>query len=250
MGATALPARRDHDVIAVTLILLLVFYLRSLVPAGFAVEPIAVIAHRSISLIGLLGVAATLVLAGLLNRATRTGAALCGACVMAATMAFWLGEGQAVPAVTMAVRTVVFGIAFAVWRAPSRLSAGDGLALILVAAFGLAAVMHFLRVEALDTEYARWGLPGWTRVALGSIETVLALLFILPRARPVAAWGAVVILAGALGLFIADGAAGVVSDRVFSVLYYLTPALALIERDLRQRRVRSRRVAGSDTGKA
>ena len=239
MGATPVPARRDHDAIAVTLILLLVFHLRSLVPVllrpvlpDTAVEPIAVIAHRSISVIGLLGVAATLVLAGLLNRATRTGAALGGACVMAATMAFWLGQGQVVPAVTMAVRTVVFVIAFAVWRAPFRLSAGDG------------------RVEALDAEYARWGLPGWTRVALGSIETMLAILFIFPRARPAAAWGAVVILAGALGLFIADGAAGVVSDRVLSVLYYLTHALALIEHDVRQRRVRSWRATRSDSGKA
>lgn len=222
-----------------TLILLLVFHLRTLVPPGFAIEPIAMIAHRSISLIGLLGVAATLVLAGLLSRTTRTGAALCGACVMAATMAFWLGQGLVIPAITMAARTLVFVIAFAVWRRSSRLLAGDGLGLILAIAFGLAAVMHFLRVDALDAEYARWGLPSWTRIALGSIEAVLAVLFVVPGVRPMAAYGAVVILAGALGLFIADGASGAVSDRIFSVLYYLTPALALIESDARQRRGRA-----------
>jgi uncharacterized membrane protein YphA (DoxX/SURF4 family) len=71
------------------------------------------------------------------------------------------------------------------------------LSVLLAALFLMAGVPKLLGARGHIEHFARWGYPDWFHLVVGAIETVSAVLLLVPRAAAVGASGIMVIMAGA-----------------------------------------------------
>ncbi len=68
---------------------------------------------------------------------------------------------------------------------------------LLAALFLMAGVSKLLGAEAHVEHFAHWGYPGWFRIVVGAVETISAVLLIVPRTLALGAGGIATIMLGA-----------------------------------------------------
>jgi uncharacterized membrane protein YphA (DoxX/SURF4 family) len=71
------------------------------------------------------------------------------------------------------------------------------LSILLAFVFLMAGVPKLLGVQAHVQHFARWGYPGWFRLLVGAVETLSAVLLLIPSLAYVGAAGIVTIMLGA-----------------------------------------------------
>ena len=68
---------------------------------------------------------------------------------------------------------------------------------LLAALFLMAGVSKLLGAEAHVEHFAHWGYPDWFRIVVGAVETISAVLLIVPKTVVLGAAGIATIMLGA-----------------------------------------------------
>jgi len=71
------------------------------------------------------------------------------------------------------------------------------MSVLLAALFLMAGVSKLLGATAHVQHFAHWGYPDWFRLVVGAVETISAVLLIVPRTVALGAAGIVTIMLGA-----------------------------------------------------